>query len=246
MIWEIPNARLHNLQPSISNGVGSPYNDHSGNSSQSFIAVSLQRDRDMQRGIPPANGIRNSGTSSLHQHPISPLSPYPSESKSAFSSRTVPGIAANPMKEVYHAEKPRAGQPYAFRVLAIRSSHTLFYAIVPVSQPLYEAVSGLSYHHACERRMSEHAEQYFHPFPYPQVPGTPQQNVQTHPPSPSMKPALPDLRPSMHRFSAADSSSSNHRSHSQPAKDPTRDRPGFFGRKSLWVVKTVHKDHHPS
>ncbi len=60
--------------------------------------------------------------------------------------------------------------------------------------------------------------QYFHPFPYPQVPGTPQQNVHTQPSSPSMKPALPDLRRSMHRSSAADSSSSNHRSHSQPAR----------------------------
>ncbi len=60
--------------------------------------------------------------------------------------------------------------------------------------------------------------QYFHPFPYPQVSGTPQQNVHTQPSSPSMKPALPDLRRSMHRSSAADSSSSNHRSHSQPAR----------------------------
>ena len=106
------NTGFNNLH--INNGVGSPYNNHSGNPSQSSIAVSLQRDRDMQRGIPPANGIRNSGTSSLHQHPMSPLSPYPGESKSAFSSRTAPVIAANPMKEVYHAEKPTAGQPYAF------------------------------------------------------------------------------------------------------------------------------------
>lgn len=60
--------------------------------------------------------------------------------------------------------------------------------------------------------------QYFHPFPYPQVPGTPQQNIHTQPSSPSMKSALPDLRRSMHRSSAADSSSSNHRSHSQPAR----------------------------
>ena len=106
------NTGFNNLH--INNGVGSPYNNHSGNPSQSSIAVSLQRDRDMQRGIPPTNGIRNSGTSSLHQHPMSPLSPYPGESKSAFSSRTAPVIAANPMKEVYHAEKPTAGQPYAF------------------------------------------------------------------------------------------------------------------------------------
>ena len=63
-----------------------------------------------------------------------------------------------------------------------------------------------------------HSGQYFHPFPYPQVPGTPQQNVHTQPSSPSMKPALPDLRRSIHRSSVAESSSSNHRSHSQPAR----------------------------
>lgn len=61
--------------------------------------------------------------------------------------------------------------------------------------------------------------QYFHPFTYSQVPGTPQQNVHTQPSSPSLKHAQPDLRRGMHRSSAADSSSSsNHRSHSQPAR----------------------------
>ncbi|KAL2037283.1 hypothetical protein N7G274_009972 [Stereocaulon virgatum] len=93
------------------NGVGSPYNSHSGNPSQSSIAASLQR----ERGIPPGSAVRNSGTSSIHhQQPMSPLSPYPGESKQAFSSRTAPIISANPMKEVYNAEKPTAGQPYAF------------------------------------------------------------------------------------------------------------------------------------
>ena len=91
--------------------MGSPYNSHSGNPSQSSIAASLQR----ERGIPSGSAIRNSGTSSIHhQQPMSPLSPYSGESKQAYSSRTAPIISANPMKEVYHAEKPTAGQPYAF------------------------------------------------------------------------------------------------------------------------------------
>ena len=94
-------------------GVGSPYAAHK-NQSQSSIAVNLQR----ERGIPQSNGVRNSGlsgTSSIgHAQPMSPISPYPGESRSAFSSRTAPSIGANPMKEVYHADKPTAGQPYAF------------------------------------------------------------------------------------------------------------------------------------
>lgn len=61
--------------------------------------------------------------------------------------------------------------------------------------------------------------QYFHPFPYPQVPGTPQQNVHTQPSSPSLKHEHPDLRRGVHRSSVADGTpSSNNRSHSQPAR----------------------------
>ena len=61
--------------------------------------------------------------------------------------------------------------------------------------------------------------QYFYPFAYPQVQGTPQQNIHTQPSSPSMKPMQPDLRRSVHRSSAAESAqAANHRSHSQPAR----------------------------
>lgn len=95
------------------NGVGSPY-ANSNNQSQSSIAVNLQR----ERGIPQSNGVRNSGlstTSSVgHAQPVSPLNHYHGESRQGFSSRTAPIISANPMKEVYNAEKPTAGQPYAF------------------------------------------------------------------------------------------------------------------------------------
>ncbi|KAL9130296.1 MAG: hypothetical protein Q9217_001471 [Psora testacea] len=63
------------------------------------------------------------------------------------------------------------------------------------------------------------AGQHFPPFMYPQVPGTPLQNVHTHPSSPSLRSARPDLRRSIHRSSAADGSSSGSiRSHSQPAR----------------------------
>ena len=100
------NKGFGNLQI---NSVSSPYTN-SPQPSQSSIAVSLQR----ERGIPQqTNGVRNSGTSSIHQ-PLSPLGPYPGESRQAYSSRTAPIISANPIKEVYNAENPTAGQPYAF------------------------------------------------------------------------------------------------------------------------------------
>lgn len=93
------------------NGAGaSPYAG-STNASQSSIAVSLQRERGMN---PAINGLRNSRASSNMQQPMSPLSPLPGESRHAFSTRTAPVISANPMKEVYNADKPTAGQPYAF------------------------------------------------------------------------------------------------------------------------------------
>ena len=61
--------------------------------------------------------------------------------------------------------------------------------------------------------------QYFYPFAYPQVQGTPQPDIHTQPSSPSMKPAQTDLRRSVHRSSAAESAhAANHRSHSQPAR----------------------------
>ena len=94
------------------NGAGAP-SPYAGstNASQSSIAVSLQRERGMN---PAVNGLRNSRASSNLQQPISPLSPMPGESRHAFSTRTAPVISANPIREVYHAEKPTAGQPYAF------------------------------------------------------------------------------------------------------------------------------------
>ena len=64
--------------------------------------------------------------------------------------------------------------------------------------------------------------QFFQPWVYPQVPGTPiqqQSMIHTQPSSPSMKAAQPDLRRSLHRSNGQDhNGSSNMRSHSQPAR----------------------------
>lgn len=99
------------------NGAPSPYAG-STNQSTTSIQASLQR----ERGITPtANGVRNSrasGTGSMHQQPLSPLGApperQPGESRHAYNMRTAPIISANPMREVYNADKPTAGQPYAF------------------------------------------------------------------------------------------------------------------------------------
>lgn len=100
------NTGFNNLQ--INGTAVSPYN--STNASQSSIAISLQR----ERGIgPTANGVRGSRTSGTMPQ-ASPLGRWPGESRQAYSSRTAPIISANPKKEVYSAEKPTAGQPYAF------------------------------------------------------------------------------------------------------------------------------------
>ncbi|KAL8645951.1 MAG: hypothetical protein Q9210_006422, partial [Variospora velana] len=99
------------------NGAPSPY-PLSTNQSTTSIQANLQR----ERGITPiANGVRNSrtsGTGSMQQPPLSPLSGrpeiQPGESRQAYNMRIAPIISDNPRRDVYNADKPTAGQPYAF------------------------------------------------------------------------------------------------------------------------------------
>ncbi|KAL8660928.1 MAG: hypothetical protein Q9202_006052 [Teloschistes flavicans] len=109
---EVGVGQLRNLQI---NGAPPPY-PVSTNQSTTSIQANLQR----ERGIAPGtNGVRNSrasGNGSMHHQPLSPLPPerLPGESRHAFNMRTAPIISANPIREVYNADKPTAGQPYAF------------------------------------------------------------------------------------------------------------------------------------
>lgn len=97
------NNGMTNLQL---NGTSSPYG--STNASQTSIALGLQQ----QRGITSmSNGIRNSRASG--QTPMSPLGPNAGEPRSYYP-KTAPIISANPVREVYNAEQPTTGQPYAF------------------------------------------------------------------------------------------------------------------------------------
>ncbi|KAL8824661.1 MAG: hypothetical protein Q9170_008085 [Blastenia crenularia] len=62
---------------------------------------------------------------------------------------------------------------------------------------------------------------FFYPYPYPQINGDPGTSVHTNPSSPSMtpvQPMQPELRRRVDRSSAAESTSSSSRSHSQPAR----------------------------
>ncbi|KAL8984985.1 MAG: hypothetical protein Q9177_004558 [Variospora cf. flavescens] len=107
-------GQFRNLQLSAA---PSPY-PVSTNQSTTSIQANLQR----ERGITPiANGIRNSrtsGTGSMQQQPLSPLSGrpeiQPGESRQAYNMRIAPIISDNPRRDVYNADKPTAGQPYAF------------------------------------------------------------------------------------------------------------------------------------
>ena len=98
------NNGMTNLQL---NGASSAYG--STNASQTSIALGLQQ----QRGITNmSNGIRNSRSSG--QTPMSPLGPNAGDSRVPYYPRTAPIISANPVREVYNAEQPTTGQPYAF------------------------------------------------------------------------------------------------------------------------------------
>ncbi|KAL8993060.1 MAG: hypothetical protein Q9169_006628 [Polycauliona sp. 2 TL-2023] len=99
------------------NNASSPY--ATANQSTTSIQANLQRERGIAQG---QNGVRNSrasGNGSMHHQPMSPLGnglpeKKPGESQHAYNIRTAPKISANPMREVYNADKPTAGQPYAF------------------------------------------------------------------------------------------------------------------------------------
>lgn len=97
------NNGMTNLQL---NGASSPY--RSTNTSQTSIALGLQQ----QRGITSmSNAVRNPHNSG--QTPMSPLGPHAGEQRTYYP-RTAPIIRHNPLKEVYNAEQPTTGQPYAF------------------------------------------------------------------------------------------------------------------------------------
>ncbi|KAL8926849.1 MAG: hypothetical protein Q9208_002658 [Pyrenodesmia sp. 3 TL-2023] len=107
-------GQFRNLQI---NGGPSPY-PGSTNQSTTSIQANLQRERGITPTTSAVRTSRASGNGSLHQQPLSPsyVQPemQPGESRHAFNMRTAPSITANPIREVYNADMPTAGQPYAF------------------------------------------------------------------------------------------------------------------------------------
>ena len=108
--------------------------------------------------------------------------------------------AQNQLHAQMHAQGSTNGAPFPHQPPAARDQHrTSVSNQIPLTDPLRSG-------------------QFFHPFQYPQVSGTPHQSVHTQPSSPSMKPVQPDLRRSVHRSSVAENPSASNRSHSQPAR----------------------------
>ncbi|KAL8714405.1 MAG: hypothetical protein Q9220_001738 [cf. Caloplaca sp. 1 TL-2023] len=156
---EIPSRRssggseINQLRNLHINPTSSPY-VASANPSHTSISANLQR----ERGIAPTtNGVRDShasrasrasGTGSMHHQPMSPLSGppdmQPGDSRHGYNHRSAPKISANPMREVYNADKPTAGQPYAFPDPEMHGSS------VSSEDPRHASTAGLS------RRNSDH------------------------------------------------------------------------------------------
>ncbi|KAL8849170.1 MAG: hypothetical protein Q9221_005847 [Calogaya cf. arnoldii] len=109
-------SEAHNQFRNLQINASSPY--ATTNQSTTSIQANLQRERGIAHG---QNGVRNSrasGNGSMHRQPMSPLNgppeKKPGESQHAYNMRTAPIISANPMREVYNADKPTVGQPWAF------------------------------------------------------------------------------------------------------------------------------------
>lgn len=99
------HSGFNNLQINNKNRV-SPTSANTS-ASQTSIAATLQRER----------GIGGRYSNPLVQQPASlpAMSPKAEmEARQAYQSRSAPVISSNPMREVYNADKPTAGQPYAF------------------------------------------------------------------------------------------------------------------------------------
>ena len=171
-----------------------------------------------------SNNRRASSAAATNKYPLPPTEYLPLQ---GFRGREYP------RDQLQYHQNQQAQALHEHFMLEMQTLHEQEQALRRIQQQTQEAAQlressdrrGSQQHYNGRRGSSQvpmsaplRAGQFYQPWIYPQVPGTPIQSVHTQPSSPSMKSAQPDLRRSLHRSNGQENNPTNMRSHSQPAR----------------------------